>query len=180
VKITENEMRGLLAGKCLPSDILVGENLAAYLVRKFAALQQKLDTAEAKLEAAKSVKESWKNRAWTAEEKLTEQQQKLDALAAENDALKEFPKQILKFLRTLGSSEIGSQTFGKIETAVCRMKTPFTDDIINQQRAEGIIMFASKQLAAAGDLESTITLERLMLDAEQFAGQLRSGQEESK
>ncbi|WP_312630995.1 hypothetical protein [Pantoea piersonii] len=43
MKITENEMRGLLAGKCLPSDILVGENLAAYLVRKFAALQQKLD-----------------------------------------------------------------------------------------------------------------------------------------
>ena len=43
----------------------------------------------------------------------------------------------------------------------------------NNLRAEGIIMFASKQLAAAGDLDSTITLERLMLDAEEFASKLR-------
>jgi len=57
VKITENEMRGLLAGKCLPSDILVGENLAAYLVRKFSALQQKLDAAEEEAEAYKAFAE---------------------------------------------------------------------------------------------------------------------------
>lgn len=53
------------------------------------------------------------------------------------------------------------------------METPATDAIRNAIRAEGVIMFASKQLAAAGDLESTITLERLMLDAEEFAEQLR-------
>ncbi|RTY58766.1 hypothetical protein EKL29_08005 [Pantoea sp. YU22] len=57
MKITENEMRGLLAGKCLPSDILVGENLAAYLVRKFSALQQKLDAAEEEAEAYKAFAE---------------------------------------------------------------------------------------------------------------------------
>lgn len=34
-------------------------------------------------------------------------------------------------------------------------------------------MFDSKQLSAVGDLDSTITLERLMLNAEEFAGQLR-------
>ncbi|WP_313385698.1 hypothetical protein [Pantoea sp.] len=50
MNITEHEMRGLLAGKCLPADILVGESLAAYLVRKFGALQQKLDAAEKKVE----------------------------------------------------------------------------------------------------------------------------------
>ncbi|WP_053092195.1 hypothetical protein [Pantoea vagans] len=51
------------------------------------------------------------------------------------------------------------------------------DDFAAQLRAEGIIMFASKQLSAAGDLESKITLERLMLDAEEFAGQLRAGKD---
>ncbi|WP_293649113.1 hypothetical protein [Pantoea septica] len=45
MKITEHEMRGLLAGKCLPADILVGESLAAYLVRKFTAMQQKVIAA---------------------------------------------------------------------------------------------------------------------------------------
>ncbi len=50
MKITENEMRGLLTGKCVPGDMKVNEGLPAYLVRKFAALQQKLDAAEKKVE----------------------------------------------------------------------------------------------------------------------------------
>ena len=49
MKITEHEMRGLLAGKCVPGDMKVNEELPAYLVRKFAALQQKLDAVESKL-----------------------------------------------------------------------------------------------------------------------------------
>lgn len=125
----------------------------------FAALQQKLDTAEAKLEAAKSVKENWKNRAWTAEEQLQRY-----------------------------SMEPGRADQYACEAKAVRVELGFAADAvdvapvdlierINQQRAEGIIMFASKQLATAGDLDSTITLERLMLDAEEFAGQLRAGKD---
>jgi len=54
---------------------------------------------------------------------------------------------------------------------------PELDAERNNLRAEGVIMFATKQLAAAGDLDSTITLERLMLDAEELAGQLRAGKD---
>ena len=61
-----------------------------------------------------------------------------DALAAENAALKEFPRQLLKFIRTLGTAEIGSQTYSKIESAVARMKTPATDAYLNSVRAEAI------------------------------------------
>jgi len=43
MKITEHEMRGLMAGKCLPGDMRLNEDLPAYLVRKFDELQQKLD-----------------------------------------------------------------------------------------------------------------------------------------
>lgn len=46
MKITEHEMRGLLAGKCLPGDMRLNEDLPAYLVRKFDELQQKLDAAD--------------------------------------------------------------------------------------------------------------------------------------
>lgn len=46
MNVTEHEMRGLLAGKCVPGDMLVNEELASYLVRKFEALQQKLDAAQ--------------------------------------------------------------------------------------------------------------------------------------
>lgn len=47
MKVTEQEMRGLLAGKCIPGDMRVNEDLPAYLVRKFSYLQQKLDALAA-------------------------------------------------------------------------------------------------------------------------------------
>lgn len=41
MKLTLKEMNGLLNGKCLPSDLIVGETLAEYLVRKFAEAEAK-------------------------------------------------------------------------------------------------------------------------------------------
>lgn len=46
MKFTLKEMNGLLNGKCLPSDLIVGETLAEYLVRKFSALDQRLIESE--------------------------------------------------------------------------------------------------------------------------------------
>ncbi|WP_233469166.1 hNH endonuclease [Enterobacter asburiae] len=46
MKFTLKEMNGLLNGKCLPSDLIVGETLAEYLVRKFSELEQKLIESE--------------------------------------------------------------------------------------------------------------------------------------
>lgn len=63
MKITEHEMRGVLAGKCLPGDIRVNEELPAYLVRQFDALRRDVkmisDTCE-----------NWKKRAEAAERNL--------------------------------------------------------------------------------------------------------------
>ena len=59
MKITENEMRGLLTGKCVPGDMKVNEELPAYLVRKFAYLQQKLDVVEAKLMSVTESRDQW-------------------------------------------------------------------------------------------------------------------------
>lgn len=46
MKITEHEMRGLLAGKCLPGDMRLNEDLPSYLVRKVDELQRKLEAAD--------------------------------------------------------------------------------------------------------------------------------------
>ena len=142
----------------------------------------KTDAAEGKLPACKAVKEIWKDRAWTAEEKLADVQQKLDALAAENAALNE----VISAVRGVADNSEGIAGWhlngdvagwDEILPEIDDIETPATDAYLNTISAEGVIMFASKQLAAAGDLESTITLERLMLDAEEFAGQLRAGKD---
>ncbi|QHJ79589.1 MAG: hypothetical protein [Caudoviricetes sp.] len=48
MNITEHEMRGLLTGKCIPGDMLVNEQLPAYLVRKFDELKAQRDALAAK------------------------------------------------------------------------------------------------------------------------------------
>lgn len=52
MKVTLKEMNGLLNGKCLPSDLIVGETLAEYLVRKFDDLEQKLAESQREFRAA--------------------------------------------------------------------------------------------------------------------------------
>lgn len=164
MRITEHEMRGLLAGKCLPADILVGENLAAYLARKFAALLQEMASAhmaaDTYLKAAKA-----------AERRELGLKAQLEALAAENTALSRYFSSSARAVENWNS---WADAEDKLAPAP---ETPATDAALNAIRAEGVIMFASKQLSAAGDLESTITLERLMLDAEEFAGQLRGSKD---
>ena len=258
MNITEHEMRGLLAGKCLPADILVGESLAAYLVRKFGAMQQRLDAlaadklstsdrterriaacvnafdgiptdriegknlgeilaGEVRLNGAgpradggfgfefsggvcqlmaEAYAEQFRQsgainylellfhhsdigpltitmqrvEGLTPAQKLAQAEAQRDALAAENAALKD------GINRIAGAYTAEEPASFEIERAR-HIETPATDAYLNAIRAEGVIMFATKQLAAAGDLESTITMERLMLDAEEFAGQLSAGKD---
>lgn len=55
MNITEHEMRGLLAGKCLPGDMRVNEELPAYLVRKFAELKAERDALATELSAVEVI-----------------------------------------------------------------------------------------------------------------------------
>lgn len=74
MKLTLKEMNGLLNGKCLPSDLIVGETLAEYLVRKFAELEQKLAESQREFRAADATIENL--------------QMQVEKLAAENAGLK--------------------------------------------------------------------------------------------
>jgi hypothetical protein len=64
MSFSENEMRGLLTGKCIPGDMKVNEELPAYLVRKFAALQEQVQKMAAENQA---IKKFCKNAAFDAD-----------------------------------------------------------------------------------------------------------------
>jgi hypothetical protein len=53
MSFSENEMRGLLTGKCIPGDMKVNEELPSYLVRKFDALQEQVQKLAAENAALK-------------------------------------------------------------------------------------------------------------------------------
>lgn len=74
MKLTLKEMNGLLNGKCLPSDLIVGETLAEYLVRKFTELEQQLAESQREFRAADATIENL--------------QMQVEKMAAENAGLK--------------------------------------------------------------------------------------------
>lgn len=98
-------------------------------------------------------------------------------MAEESLTLKQFPEQIVKFIGSLGSSEIGSDTKEKIELAANRIKAPATDSMVARIKADGA--------KAAGDYlkleaQHMPVVERLMMqDAAEIcygiAARLREG-----
>lgn len=104
-------------------------------------------------------------------------QEKLGAMAVENALIHSEPSlaSMMEALDIYNADEdVPERAMLAAYRALLPKRSPATDAYLNGIRAEGIIMFANKQLSAAGDLDSTITLERLMLNAEEFAGQLRT------
>lgn len=185
MKVTEHEMRGLLAGKCVPADMLVNEELPAYLVRKFADLHSDIKNQEtAYAQAVDSIlmalkdKELVQDRLEDIEDKLQESREKLDAVLAENKILDGAIGAIADAYET-GMADLLAK---EIDTAV-NIETPATDAILNEVRAEGVDMYAQslrrKQEDAFNESEHRHTrLGRAAVSAEKFAAQLRSGSTE--
>ncbi len=80
MKITVNEMRGILNGKCLPGDLRVNEEIPDYLVRKFADQAVRIAALTAKYEPISADYSKMKNR-------LAEQQAVIDQRNGERDRL---------------------------------------------------------------------------------------------
>ncbi|HHC1366479.1 TPA: hypothetical protein ACN7U5_003049 [Klebsiella pneumoniae] len=86
-------------------------------------------------------------------------------LAAENVALKQFPEQIVQFIGSLGTSEIGIDTKEKIGLAASRIKTPATDRIVAGIKADGVEQAANECYGAGYICETLLA----------YAQQLREG-----
>lgn len=144
MKLTLKEMNGLLNGKCLPSDLIVGETLAEYLVRKFSDLEQKLAESQREFRAADATIENL--------------QMQVEKLAAESAGLKSGAIKAIEDIQCFYDSEAWhvsedgeSETAvvalddakGSVEHFVLNLKTPATDAFLAEVRAQGVEMFAA-------------------------------------
>lgn len=157
-----SEMEGFLRGKCLPGDLKVNESNAEYLVRKLSAV------SELQGEVTALVATLGKSREVSGCPEGIDLQDWVKQLAEESLTLKQFPEQIVKFIGSLGSSEIGSDTKEKIELAASRIKTSAADHIYAEAEARGVEKFA-KKLESRGRHQDYVEI------ANAFAKQLREG-----
>lgn len=194
MKITEYEMRGLLAGKCLPGDMRLNEELPSYLVRKFDELQQKLDSESLEKDYNADQIIYWKEQAGLLKQKLeateracaafrnqeSKMQQKLDALAAENASMMALAIACEKEFGSYTSEEFPDDakvsypedkchiTFGMIRGALNKSAT---DAYLNSVRAEGVELFSKHCF----DKKAIRFWDNAGDEARIFAAQVRSG-----
>ncbi|MEF5012825.1 hypothetical protein U9275_25040 [Escherichia coli] len=128
-QMTLIEMDGFLKGKCIPRDLKVNETNAEYLVRKFAELESKLETAlrefrsagitidnlEAKCAALDADNEKAMEAMRQADEVVKRAHSKFAALTDENMALR-----------------------SAIENGMAAPETPATDAFMAEVRAQGV------------------------------------------
>lgn len=177
MKITEHEMRGLLAGKCLPGDMRVNEELPAYLVRKFHELQQKLDEMAAENAALKS-----NLMFWDAEDPEAPYDGPEDI--ANNcciDVGVEFDVKVAAKMpdRTYRVSSADDYSCGLELVSGDTLETPATDAYLNSVRAEGVDMFGEfawqQYQLHEGDKVRQKKWTSVVFLCCQYAEQLRSG-----
>ncbi len=155
------EMDGFLKGKCIPRDLKVNETNAEYLVRKFAELESKLETALRECRSAGIT--------------IDNLEAKCAAMAVENAVIKSAIPQ----LRVIDADNDNmddvslAEDFG-FNHAIERMRrqipeTPVTDAFLAEVRAQGVDMFAASLKVVGGGEHPYSAV------ANEFAAQLRKG-----
>lgn len=206
MNITEHEMRGLLTGKCLPGDMLVNEELPAYLVRKFAELKgphdahkQDVITWEKSMMAAIG-----EDGVGSVTKAIAELKAQCDALAAENVALKSAINYVCDTdnqpdyqydgmgcgiedrgivdryeAARYGWDEAIERIYSEVISFSEDTETPVTDAYLNSVRAGAVESFAHQQrvIADAAIGESQRKHRIAAGFAEDFAAQLRTGKD---
>ncbi|EME2546260.1 hypothetical protein VXM01_004227 [Escherichia coli] len=167
------EMDGFLKGKCFPRDLKVNETNAEYLVRKFAELESKLETAlrefrsagitidnleakcaalSAQLEISVAAERAWERTMMYAcgedgpksvADKFAAIEAKCAELAAENAELKESEREFDKMC----AEEFGPDWVSEFT------ETPATDAFLAEVRAQGVEMYADNLDNGADDAE---------------------------
>lgn len=99
-----HEMDGFLKGKCLPGDMLVNENNAEYLVRKFAELQSALDVQTARSEALAAELARYSMPAGEADQRMAESRAVRQALGFGQDADDVAPVDLVERINELAAA----------------------------------------------------------------------------
>lgn len=153
-QMTIIEMDGFLKGKCIPCDLKVNETNAEYLVRKFAEIESKLETALRECRSAGIT--------------IDNLEDKCAKMAAENTSLKQSEKEFNDFCR---------EEFREWEDDVT--ETPATDAFLAEVRAQGVDMARNAMIDFAdGEVGPNKNVPGLIRGAEicvSIAEQLRKG-----
>ncbi|WCF42176.1 hypothetical protein [Enterobacter roggenkampii] len=149
MKLTLKEMQGLLNGKCLPSDLIVGETLAEYLVRKFDELEQKLADSQHEFKASDSTADNLKMQlAALAAELSAIEAIHNDAVFITDEHYERCPPEVQKMIRSLAVMQI-----------------PATSSFLAEVRASAIEYAASERWGSGYVFD----------ELNEFAAQLRKG-----
>lgn len=198
------EMDGFLKGKCIPRDLKVNETNAEYLVRKFAELESKLETAlrecrsagitidnlEAKCAALAADNEKAMEAMRQADAAVKFAHEKFSALAAENAMLKSahpqpFGHEMMKALDAYEKHQDEVPETGMLDAFFIlrdsiRVTTSVTDAWVNEQHAIGVDMVVKYHTERAEALKEVnrkgyFYHSSAALDALGVAAQLRKG-----
>ena len=118
------EMEGFLRGKCVPRDLKLNETNAEYLVRKFDALESKLETALRECRSSGIT--------------IDNLEAKCAALAAESAGMKKFCKDAA--FDADYEAELGMER-GGFSDALNEIKTPATDAFLAEIERKAIRKF---------------------------------------
>lgn len=183
MNITEHEMRGLLAGNCIPADMLVNEELAAYLVRKFAELKAQRDAhMQAEIAWEKAMMSAiGEDGVGSVSKAIAALKAERDAVLAENVALKEQTPDVrsISMFEAISAAEKfmndGMPELAMVEAfEILKLKrTPATDGARNAVRAEGVEMFGHRSIAI-GNEENNFSIVYAGKQALSFAAKLRA------
>lgn len=166
-QMTLIEMDGFLKGKCIPRDLKVNETNAEYLVRKFAEIESKLETALRECRSAGIT--------------IDNLEAKCAALAAENAGMKKFCKDAA--FDADYEAELGMER-GGFSDALNEIKTPATDAFMAEVRAQclnAFIQHHSAELDAhiknGGEQfdEKSVRIRDIIVSARLFREQIRKG-----
>lgn len=160
MKLTLKEMNGLLNGKCLPSDLIVGETLAEYLVRKFTELEQQLAESQREFRAADATIENLQMQV----EKLAAELSEVEAIHNEaafitDEHYEQCPPEVQKMIRSLVVLQI-----------------PAHQAFLAEVRAQGVEMFAAwNDKHIKKGVEHKESLTAVSHAARWFAASIRKG-----
>lgn len=189
------EMDGFLKGKCIPRDLKVNETTAEYLVRKFAELESKLETAlrecrsagitidnlEAKCAELDADNKKAMEAMRQADAAVKLAHEKFSALAAENADLKHAMAVTLEHVSVTDAGQAGVAAM-IINDALHHSETPATDAFLAEVRTHDLNAFIrhhSAELDAhiknGGDQfdEKSVRIRDIIVSARLFREQIR-------
>ncbi|HBD5984551.1 hypothetical protein [Escherichia coli] len=160
------EMDGFLKGKCIPRDLKVNETNAEYMVRKFAELESKLETALRECRSAGIT--------------IDNLEAKCEAMAAENAGMKAAALDEIEVINRGGQAycvkdgmsvnPIYARGWNDYRAKAMSVETQATDAFLSEVRAQGVEM-AMEHMQSSGSL----TFGDCYISLNEFAAELRKG-----